>query len=73
MLKTARVTASCMIFAEPGELAVAQSIRGHGEAILDQCYAPRDHDRFPDWPPFAVLQMAVPREGHEDVRGKQQE
>ena len=51
-----------------GKLAVTETIRRHRQAIFEQGNSPRDQDRLPKRPVVAILQVAIPGEGHEYVR-----
>src|SRR5580704_14233863 len=54
------------------ELAIADAICWHREAVFEQRNRPRDKDRLPKRPGVAVFQMPIPSEGHEAVRTNQQ-
>src|ERR1019366_8475380 len=57
---------------ESRELAIAEAICRHRQAVFEQRDRPRDHDRFPKRPGVTVFQVPIPSEGHEDVRQNQQ-
>src|ERR1022692_1385618 len=54
------------------ELSKPEAIGRHRQAVLEQCDSPGNEDGFPQRPIVAVLQMAIPGEGHEDVRKHQE-
>ena len=49
----------------------ADAVRGDLQAIFEERDAPTDEDDFPEWDGF-VLEVAVPGEGHENVRTDEQ-
>src|ERR1019366_1711574 len=57
---------------ESREMDIAEAIGRHRQAVFEQRDSPRDQDRLPEWPVVAIFQVAVPSEGHKDVRQCQQ-
>jgi len=55
----------------PGELAIADSVRGHLKAVLAKRDKPADDDSL-HHRDGRMLQMSVPGEGHEGIGDKQQ-
>src|ERR1035441_311284 len=50
------------------EVAIAEAIRRHRQAVFEQRDYPRNQDRLPERPAVTVFQVPVPGEGHEDIR-----
>ena len=55
-----------------GKFVRADAVGGHLETILKESDAPAGEDDLPK-PLAAILEVAVPREGHEDVGDRQQQ
>src|ERR1035441_8664989 len=53
------------------EVAIAEAIRRHRQAVFEQRDSPRNQDRLPERPAVTVFQVPVPGEGHEDIRQSQ--
>jgi hypothetical protein len=52
------------------EVAIAEAIGRHRQAVFEQRDAPRHQDRFPQRPVVAVFQMAIPSERHKKHSNK---
>src|ERR1039457_1263683 len=53
------------------EVAIAEAIRRHRQAVFEQRDSPRNQDRLPERPAVTVFQVPVPGEGHEYIRQSQ--